>query len=280
MEKRLGKGLAEIIEGSTHTEESLVMLRVDQIRPCRYQPRQELDAGAMEELKASIKHRGIVQPVVVRPVAHGIYELVAGERRWRAAQAVGFQEIPALIKAFTDQETLECSLIENVQREGLNALDEAKAFARLVGEFGYTQDKLAETIGKDRSSLANSLRLLKLPEEIQQALRTGTISVGHAKALLGIEPIAKQLELFRNTLAHHLSVRQLEEFGTRWQPKIRRRRPAEDPHQKTIEETLRQLLGTKVSLKPRKRGGRIIIEYFSSDDLTRILEALGCDSRR
>lgn len=279
MEKRLGKGLAQIIETSMQAGETLVMLRTDQIRPCRYQPRQEIDEATLEELKASIKRRGIMQPIIVRPIAHGIYELVAGERRWRAAQALGIQEIPSIVKALTDQETLECSIIENVQREGLNPLEEATAFTRLVNEFSYTQEQLAEAIGKDRSSVANALRLLKLPEEIRQALRDGRISAGHAKALLGIEPTAKQLELFHQTVSQHLSVRQLEELAGRWQPKAHRRRRGIDPQAKAIESELRQLLGTKVALTSRKRGGRIVIDYFSQEDLTRVLQVLGIGPR-
>ncbi len=275
MERRLGKGLAQILETSTQPGDSLVMLRVEQIRACRYQPRQDIDMTTLEELKASIKRRGVIQPVVVRPIAHGIYELVAGERRWRAVQQLGLAEIPAIIKTLTDQETLESSIIENVQREGLNPVDEAKAFARLISEFKYTQEQLAEAVSKDRSSVANVLRLLKLPEEIQLALRDGKITSGHAKALLSIEPVAKQLELFRQTTAQHLSVRQLEEQTARWQPKQPRRRRALDPHTKALEEELRQLLGTKVSVLARKKGGRVIIEYFSTEDFTRILQALG-----
>lgn len=278
MAKRLGKGLAQIIESSVQTSPSFIMLRTDQIRPNRYQPRQKLDEATLEELKASIKHRGIIQPIIVRPIAHGIYELVAGERRWRAAQAIGIQDVPAIIKAISDQETLELSLIENLQRDELNPLEEARAFAKLIDEFGYTQEQLAEAIGRDRASIANTMRLLKLPEEIQNALSNGKISEGHAKALLSIEPSAKQLELFRQVVAQGFSVRQLEELIRRWQPKARRRPRVLDPQLQTIENELRRLLGTKVRLMSRTRGGRIIIEYFSSEDLTRIMQALGLRS--
>lgn len=274
MEKRLGKGLAKIIETSAQTSQSVVLLRTDQIKPCRYQPRHTIKEEELEELKASIKHRGIIQPLIVRPIAHGIYELVAGERRWRAAQAIGIQEVPAIIKALTDQETIEYSLIENLQRENLNPLDEAKTFTKLINEFGYTQEQIAESIGKDRSTVANILRLLKLPEEIQRALSEGRITEGHAKVLLGVEHRAKLLELFQGTLAKALSVRQLEELAGQWQPRTHRRRQELDPQLKTIEDELRTLLGTKVNLIKRKRGGRIVIEYFSSEDLARILHAL------
>lgn len=278
MEKRLGKGLAQIIETSLTVSDSLVMLRTDQIKPSRYQPRQTIAPATLEELKASIKRRGIIQPVVVRPMAHGIYELVAGERRWRAAQALGMQEVPSIIKALSDQETLEASIIENVQREELNPIEEAQGFFRLIEEFHYTQDQLGEAIGKERSSIANTLRLLKLPTEIQQAVREGRVSEGHAKILAGVEPAAKQLELFQQTLRNKWSVRQLEEAAGAWQPRAIRRKRVADPNLKALEHELRQRLGTKVSLTPRKRGGRIIIDYFSGEDLARILTALGVAS--
>ena len=276
MEKRLGRGLAQIVESSTRANPSVVSIRVEQIKPCRYQPRQKIDDGSLEELKASIKHLGVIQPVIVRPIAHGIYELIAGERRWRASQAIGLQEIPAIVKALNDQETVEVSLIENLHRENLNPIEEAGTFQRLIEEFGYTQERLAEIIGKDRSTIANTLRLLRLPQEIQQALTQGKLSEGHAKVLAGIEPTAKQLELCKQALAKGLTVRQLEELAGQWQPSpSRKRRRALDPHASAIENQLRQLLGTKVSLATRRRGGRIVIDYFSSEDLSRILRVFG-----
>jgi len=278
MEKRLGKGLAQIIETSAQASPSFVLLRVNQIRPGRYQPRQKIGAAQLEELKASIKRHGIIEPIIVRPVAHGIYELVAGERRWRAAQAIGMQEVPAIIRALGEQETLEFSLVENLQREDLNPLEEAKAYDRLISEFHYTQEQLAESVGKDRATVANRLRLLKLPGEIQAALADGRISEGHAKALLGLEQSVRQLELFQRAVAEKLSVREVEDLVSRWQPKPSRRRGASDPHLKALEDELRQVLGTKVSLISRKKGGRIVIEYFSSEDLTRIMQALGASA--
>ncbi|MBI3088260.1 MAG: ParB/RepB/Spo0J family partition protein [Candidatus Omnitrophica bacterium] len=275
MERRLGKGLAQIIESSGPAAQQVVMIRTEQIRPSRYQPREDIKPEELEELKASIKHLGIIQPIIVRPIAHGIYELVAGERRWRAAQAIGVQEVPSIIKALTDQQTVEYSLIENLQREDLNPIEEASAFARLVQEFGYTQEQLAESIGCDRTTVTNTLRLLKLPLDMQEALRGGKLSEGHAKVLLGVEHPAKQTELFRQSVAQGWSVRQLETEAMQWQPRSRRRRRELDPEMKAIEADLRQLFGTKVALSPRKRGGRIVIEYFSSEELTRILRVLG-----
>ncbi len=274
MERRLGKGLAELIDAAAPAGSGLVQLRVEQIRPGRYQPRQAFDETTLNELKASIKQRGVIQPVVVRPVAHGTYELVAGERRWRAAQALGLPDIPAIIKPLSDQEALESSLIENLQREELNPLEEAAAYQRLMGEFGYTQERLAESVGKDRSSVANALRLLRLPDDIQRALREDKLSAGHAKVLVGVEGAVRQLELFRRVTTEHLSVRQLEELAVRWQPKAARRRRGMDPQLKLIEDELRRLLGTKVTLASRRKGGRIIIEYFTVEDFNRIIQAL------
>ena len=273
--KRLGKGFAEILESTTPLSPNVVALRVDQIKPNRFQPREAFDQPELEELKASIKQHGVIQPVIVRPIAHGSYELVAGERRLRASQLLGIKEVPAIIKSVNDQEALELSLIENVQRTNLNPLEEAKGYTRLIDEFGYTQDQLAQTLGKDRSSIANSLRLLKLPEDIQQGLAKGKISVGHAKALLGLEIKAQQLDAFRKTVTQGWSVRQLEEYVVHARPLTERRHRSLSPELKAIEDELRRLLGTKVSLKIRTRGGRILIDYFSSEDLQRILHTLG-----
>ena len=275
MEKRLGKGLAQLLESSGHGGPSFVLLRTDQIRPGRYQPRQVIPEQTLEELKRSIQRHGIIEPVIVRPLAHGIYELIAGERRWRAAQAVGLQEIPALIRALGDRETLELSLVENLQREELNPIDEAKAYVRLLEEFGYTQEQLSDVVGKERSTVANALRLLKLPASIQTALISGAIDVGHAKVLLGVEAELRQHELFERIVAERLSVRQAEEAAAAWKPRIARRRGAADAEMTRLEERLRQALGTKTTIAPRRRGGRIIIEYFSPEELQRIMQLVG-----
>ena len=212
----------------------------------------------------------------VRPVAHGTYELVAGERRLRAAQAVGIKEVPSIIKSLSDKEALEYSLIENIQRENLNPAEEARGYARLLDEFGYTQEDVAAAVGKDRATIANFLRLLKLPEEILQGVRDEVITMGHAKALLAIDDRARQLELYhRATKKGGLSVRQLEVLVGMWTGPKGRRSRREDPAMKPLEDELRRVLGTKVSLIPRKKGGRVIVEYFSSEDLTRILHILG-----
>lgn len=273
--KRLGRGLAELIDATPQRASSFVLLRTEQIRTGRFQPRTSMRAEGMEELKASVKKSGLIEPVVVRPVAHGTYELVAGERRLRAAQALGIQEVPAMIRTLSDKEALELSLIENVQRENLNPIEEAKGYERLLEEFGYTQEEIASAVGKDRATIANMLRLLTLPEEIRQGVADGAITMGHAKALLGLEDRGKQLQLFRQAASGGLSVRQLEALAGAWVPAKKRRARRLDPQLKPLEDELRRVLGTKVSLLARKKGGRLIIEYFSQEDLTRILQVLG-----
>ena len=275
MKKRLGRGLAEIIDTTPQSSGSFVLLRTDQIRPGRLQPRTTINESALEELKASIKRSGVIEPIIVRPIAHGTYELVAGERRLRAAQALGIQEVPSIIKSLSDKEALEFSLIENVQRENLNPLEEAKGYSRLLDEFGYTQEDIAAAVGKDRATIANMLRLLSLPDDIQRALGDGAITMGHAKALLSVEERTKQLALFRRATAEGLSVRQVEALAGVWSPAKRRRTKRIDPQLQGLEDDLRRALGTKVSLSARKKGGRIVIEYFSQEDLTRILQMLG-----
>ena len=276
MTKRLGKGLADIITTTTTgSASSFVSLRTEQIREGRFQPRAAISEAALEELKTSIQRQGVIEPVIVRPVAHGTYELVAGERRWRAVKALGMSEIPAIIKTLSDKEALEYSLIENIQRENLNPWEEAKGYARLVEAFGYTQEDVAATVGKDRVTVANILRLLKLPDEIQQGLREGRVSLGQAKVLLSVDGRALQLELYQRAMKDHLNVRQLEVLAGTASPARRRRSARLDPQLKSLEDELRRALGTKVSVTARTKGGRIVIEYFSADDLTRILHVLG-----
>ena len=281
--KRLGKGFAAIVENTVQSNPSLVMLPVTQIKPGRYQPRQHIDEQTLEELKQSIKDRGIIQPVVVRPISHGVYELVAGERRWRAAQGLGLQEVPAIVRALSDQEALEYSLIENLQRYNLNSIEEAAGFARLMDEFSYTHEQLAQRLGKDRTTVINTLRLLKLPKEIQAAIRETKITQSHAKALLGAANPEEQLALFRQVIAEGMSVRRLESLvaGGRTEapviPVPKKARPTA-PLLKSLETELRRVLGTKVVLSSGKRGGRIVINYFSEEDLTRLLQLLGVGS--
>jgi len=275
-QRRLGRGLAELIEATPRDTSSFVMLRTDQIRANRFQPRGEIKQESLDELKASIKKSGVIEPIIVRPMAHGTYELVAGERRLRALQQLGIQEVPSIIKTLTDKEALEFSLVENIQRENLNALEEAKGYARLLNEFGHTQEEISDVVGKNRATVANMLRLLTLPEEIQRGLGEETISMGHARALLGIEDKVRQLVLFHQTVKGQLSVRQVELLVATTAPAHRRKaKRLADPQTRSMEDELRRVLGTKVNVSARKKGGRIVIEYFSQEDLNRILQVLG-----
>ena len=282
MTKRLGRGLADIISIEAMPQlrsSSFVLLRIDQIRTARFQPRTSMSETALEELKASIKKSGVIEPVIVRPIAHGTYELVAGERRFRASQALAIKEIPSIIKTLSDKEALEFSLIENVQREDLTAIEEAKGYGRLLDEFGYTQEDIASAISKDRSTIANMLRLLSLPDEVQQGLRDLAITFGHAKAILGVNDRVKQAELFRKITREGLSVRQAEALSVSWVPGKKRRARRLDPHLAGLEDELRRVLGTKVSLFSRKKGGRIVIDYFSAEDLSRLLQLFGVSAQ-
>ena len=276
MTKRLGRGLAELIQSAPAQQaDNFILLPIAKIHTGRFQPRTSMDDESLEELKASIRKSGVIEPIIVRQSSNGNYDLVAGERRVRASQAIGIKEVPALVKQLSDKEALEFSLIENIQRETLNPIDEANGYRKLLEEFGYTQEDVAEAVGKNRATVANMLRLLTLPEEIQQLLCRGAMSMGHAKALLGIEDRAKQLALAHDIVKTGLSVRQVEEtVRTHGAGKHRRARRI-DPQLKTVEDELRRLLGTKVNLTARKKGGRITIEYFSAEDLTRILQLLG-----
>ena len=276
MTKRLGRGLADLIESAVTNElQTMATVRTDQVKSGKFQPRVTFDEAALEELKASIKRQGIIQPILVRPAEHDSYELIAGERRWRAAQALGIAEIPAIVLSLSDKEALEYSLIENVQRANLNPVEEAKGYARLLNEFGYTQEDVASAVGKDRVTIANLLRLLNLPGDIQDAVGRGAISVGHAKVLLSVEHETRQVALSQRAIRDGLSVRALEVLAGAWMPARRRAARRDDPQLKSIEQALRTRLGTKVTLMTRKKGGRVLIEYFSSEDLDRILQALG-----
>lgn len=275
--KRLGRGLADIIDAvPAQQTASFLQVRLEQIRPGRFQPRTSIKDPELDELKSSIQRSGIVEPVIVRPAAGGTYELVAGERRLRAAKALAMATIPAVVKPLSDQEALELSLIENVQREDLNPLEEARGYERLLNEFGYTQEAVASAVGKDRATIANLLRMLTLAEELKQGLLDGTISLGHAKVLLGVQDRAAQLKLYQQIKRHGWSVRQVEAAAATTAPARRRRaRYRADPQVAAWEDALRRALGTKAAIVTRQKGGRIIIDYFSSEDLSRILQLLG-----
>lgn len=278
MNKRgLGKGLKALL-ADTGEESSLLELKVQDLQPNPYQPRQSFSEESLSELAASIKEHGIIQPVVVIKKGEQ-YFLVAGERRWRAAQRIKLETIPALLKSLDDRQLMELALIENLQREDLNIMETAKAYERLLEEFSLTQEELGERVGKSRVAITNTLRLLKLPPEIQDHVSRGTISGGHAKALLGLKKMEDQVLLAEKIIAEGFSVRQTEEIVKNWEEKIaypekKIQAKEKDLALTEIEEKLRNFFGTKVAINTGKKKGKIEIEYYNQEDLERILECL------
>ncbi|MBM3249074.1 MAG: ParB/RepB/Spo0J family partition protein [Candidatus Omnitrophica bacterium] len=280
--KVLGKGLSALIpEGDINRgfidkePTGIVYLNTSELKPSRYQPREEFNDGRLQELVSSVKEKGFLQPILVRRVADG-YELIAGERRLRAARALGMSEVPAIIKSVSEEDSLVLSIIENVQREELNPMEEAHAFQRLIDEFNFTQEHVAQSVGKDRSTVANTLRLLNLPQDIQDAVSRGTITMGHARCLLSLDNGPEQSELFKKALANSLSVRELENLI-----KTKSKRPAKrirderkEPFLLAAEEALQHTLATKVRIFQGKKRGKILIEYYSKDELNRIIDII------
>lgn len=275
--RALGRGLdaliptgsPEVATSSGVTDAALLRIPVDRVRPNPFQPRQQFDDTELEELAASIRANGLLQPIVVR--AKGAeYELVAGERRLRAAQRAGLHEIPAIVRQVGDHEALELALIENLQRSDLNPIEEARAYERLRDEFGLTQEQIAARVGKHRSTIANALRLLRLPQDLQDELAAGRLTAGHARALLSVDSPEEQRRLAREFLRTGASVRDAER---RAQPA---RKQLPDANWRAVEDELRRLLDTKVRLLPRRDGtGKLEIEYFSLDQLNALLTRLG-----
>jgi len=275
--KVLGRGLEALIpQVPADSREKVQSLKIEQIRTSRYQPRLTFSEEKSQELARSIQEQGVIQPVLVRMVDTDRYELIAGERRLRAVKSLGLTEIPAIVRRVADADVLEMSIIENIQREELNALEEAKAYRRLAQEFGHTQDLIASRVGKDKTSISNLLRLLNLPEKIQDYLANNLISFGHAKALLSIHDDKRQELLCEKIVKNGLSVRQVEQLtggGKRAKVKPAGRKE-QDNELRSIEEKLQQTLGTKVRIHHGKKRGRIEIEYYSLDDLDRVLRLL------
>lgn len=281
--KALGKGLEALIpdrlqeqvKTEGQPEKVLVSLKMDKIRSNRYQPRTRMDEEKLAELTASIKERGIIQPVVVRQTGEG-FELVAGERRFAAAKRLGWETIPAVIAGkLSKEDMLELSLIENLQREDLNPIDTAKGYKRLLEECLLTQTEVAGKIGKDRSSVTNTLRLLSLPEKVQKLIGEGKISEGHARTILALSSGEEQMALARRVVKEGLSVRKTEDlaYGKR-KPKTVRGKQKISPAFFEIEQRLKQFFGTSVKVNARGKGGKVEIEFYSEEDLSRILELL------
>jgi len=272
MRKALGRGLEALIPGAGKPSPTAAEandlpdreLPIDAISRNPRQPRTTFDETALDELATSIRAQGIIQPLLVRPRAGGTYELVAGERRLRAAERAGLRTVPVVIREMSDDESLEIALVENLQRTDLSALEEAAAYERLMHDFGLTQEEVAERVGKSRPTIANTLRLLRLPEPIKQELARGRLTAGHARALLSIDDADAQLRAARQIVARQMSVRDTEKLT----PSSRRAaEPARDPHRQALERDLSAALGTRVRIHPRGRGGRIEIEYYSLAEL-------------
>jgi ParB family transcriptional regulator, chromosome partitioning protein len=277
MSRGLGKGLNALITSNLIEEgESVTEIAVGDIRPNPYQPRKEFEPTAIEELAQSIKEHGIIQPLIVRKSIKG-FELVAGERRLRAAKAVGLKKVPAVVKAYSDQQLMEIALIENLQREDLNPLEEAEAYEKLIAHHSYTQEQLAQKIGKSRPHVANMLRLLQLPKKIREMVSVSALSMGHARALLSVEKEAVQLQLANDVVNKGLSVRQLEELVKQLNVsrETKKKKPLKkEPQLMELEERLRSRLGTSVKIKKGTKRGKIEIDFYSQEDLQRILDIL------
>lgn len=275
----LGRGLAALIPQRQESR-ATVELPIAMIARNPYQPRQTVEQQALEQLAQSVAEHGILQPILVSEGPDG-YRLVAGERRLRAAEMAGLERIPALVRTVEERDQLAFALVENLQRADLNPLEQARAFRLLVDEFGLTQDEVARRVGRSRSAVANILRLLELAPDVQAAVKAGKISEGHARALGGLDNHSRQVELLNVIVPRGLSVRQTEDLVRRLRDDQRPTSPADTepvtrhgPELERIESSLRTVLGTKVSVNAGRRGGRIIIEYYDDDDLSRIHERL------
>ncbi len=280
MEKKaLGRGLEALLPiGGVKTileDKEIQELPIEHIIPNRYQPRREFSDSELVELAESVKQNGLLQPILVRRKGDGFFELIVGERRLRAARIAGLHSVAAIVRNSNDEQAIELALVENLQRKDLNPMEAARAYHRMVQEFGFTHETIAQRLGKDRSSIANLVRLVNLPSEIQQLIESDLISTGHAKVILGLENSEKQIKLARRIAQEQLSVRQAEEEvarEARWRKGKRvswRRKPYPD-----LEERIQKHLGTRVTILKGKRSGKVVIHYFSSAELERLLEVL------
>ncbi len=283
--KALGKGINALIPdfemGVPDAEYSSTSdLLIDEISPNRLQPRNYFDDNKLDELMTSIKEHGVLQPVIVQKAGTG-YELIVGERRWRASKKLGLKKIPAVIREVTDAESLEIAIIENIHRQDLNPIEEAEAYARLSNEFALTQEMVAEKVGKSRAAVANILRLLKLSRNIKEDLISGKISMGHARALLGLEDSKKMEAVRKEIFNQDLTVRQTESRVKKLKKGAAPVTPRtkKDIFIKDLEKDLARRLGTKVDISPKKNGGKLVVTYYSDDDLERIQELMGTNKK-
>ena len=280
-QRGLGKGLDALFSDNSvedlGTPPSPVTLRLTEIEPNREQPRKTFDQKALDELAESIKKNGVLQPLLVRPLADGSYQLVAGERRWRASRIAGLTEVPVIIKEMTDEQAMEIALIENLQREDLNPIEEAEGLQLLISRYNLTQDEAAARVGRSRPAVANSLRLLKLPDEILEMTKTGDISAGHARALLGFSSKEEMMQTAKEIKDKDLSVREIEkriQESQKPEKKSARKKKTADVFYSEAELALSNSLGRKVKVIKGRKGGHLEIEFFDKDDLKKLAQEL------
>ena len=284
MEKKaLGKGLGALLPGhdprSSGSDQVIQMVPITQIVPNRFQPRKTFLQEDLESLAESIRQNGLLQPILVRRKGDGVYELIAGERRFRSAKLANLSTVPVIVRNTKDYESTVLALVENIQRKDLNPMEEAHAYTKLIEEFGLTQEIVAERVGRERSSIANILRLVTLPSEIQQLIRSEELTLGHAKVILGIPNSQTQIIVAKKVLRNQLSVRDLERLIKTSSTGLKKDSKKTEPsgsHSRysTVEEQLRKQLGTKVAIRSRKRGGELTVTYYSDEDLTRIVDVI------
>jgi ParB family chromosome partitioning protein len=273
----LGKGLEALIPTTEETAAGVAQVPVSAISPNPMQPRTSLDPQALEDLAASIGQHGLIQPLIVTQQGPERYQLIAGERRWQAARMAGLAAVPVIVKEATPQQVLELALVENIQRADLNPLEEAAAFRQLVDEFGLTQEQVADRVGKSRVAVTNTIRLLRLPAEVKQALADGTVHEGHARALLALSTPEAQVAALKTVIGKDLSVRQTEELVRRLmaEPPPKKEKLPPSPEIQALEEDFRSTLGTKVNLyKSRKGRGRVVIHFYSEEELQAIYDVI------
>lgn len=271
--RALGRGLDALLPAAPPG--AVQEVAVERIEPNPDQPRQRFEGAALDDLAASIREHGVVQPLVVARTGDDRYRLIIGERRWRAARLAGLERVPVVIKDASDRQTLELALVENVQRSDLNPLEEAAAYQRLIQDFGLTQQQVAQQVGRSRVTIANTLRLLALPETLKRAVIEDRITEGHARAILGLTDRQAQLAVLERVEREELSVRQTEELVRRLtETRVPRPQPERSPDVAALEDELRQSLGTRVTLRPGKKGGKIVIEYYSEEEFQGLYERL------
>ncbi len=276
MKKGLGKGLGALL--TIEDESGIKEMKLNEIEPNNDQPRKDFDEQKLSVLAESIEQHGIVQPIIVKK-DEGYYKIVAGERRWRAAKIAGVEKIPVIVRDLDEKQVMEFALIENLQREDLNAIEEAEAYLKLIEEYNITQDELSKIVGKSRSAIANSLRLNKLDYKIKKLVREDVITEGHARAILGVEQNNTRFKIVEKIVDNDLSVRETEKLVRKLSADSKNRAKPEinkdlEIECKSVENSLKNILGTKVSLQANKKKGKIVIEYYSNDELDRIINLI------